>query len=101
VHVFPVLESSDDVEGFGMVAIEAAANGLPTVAFDVGGIADAVEDPVSGRLVPAQDYVKLTNAVSAYITNGRLAEFEEQCCQSARKRSWGEFNASIQVALLR
>ena len=37
VMVFPVLDLPGDVEGFGMVAVEAAAHGLPTVAFAVGG----------------------------------------------------------------
>src|SRR5690554_316714 len=33
VHVFPVRELPGDPEGFGMVAVEAAAHGLPTVAY--------------------------------------------------------------------
>ena len=55
VHVFPVRDIPGDPEGFGMVALEAAAHGLPTVAYATGGVTDAVADGVSGRLVPPGD----------------------------------------------
>lgn len=45
-------------ENFGMVAIEAAAHGLPTVAFATGGIVDAVKDGVSGYLVESNNYAR-------------------------------------------
>jgi phosphatidyl-myo-inositol dimannoside synthase len=51
VHVFPIQEVAGDIEGFGMVAIEAASYGTPTVAFKVGGVIDAVRDGVSGYLI--------------------------------------------------
>lgn len=56
VHVFPVRHIPDDPEGFGMVAIEAAAHGLPTVAFATGGVVDAVSLGISGNLAPSNDY---------------------------------------------
>lgn len=49
VHVFPALVP----QGFGVVALEAAIQGTPTVAYDVGGVRDAVSDGVTGSLVPA------------------------------------------------
>ena len=55
VHVFPIRELPDDPEGFGMVAVEAAAHGLASVAYACGGVVDAVADGVSGRLVAAGD----------------------------------------------
>ena len=39
-------------EPFGLVGLEAAALGVPAIAFDVGGIGQWLRDGVSGRLVP-------------------------------------------------
>src|SRR3546814_4756856 len=47
VHVFPVREIPGDPEGFGMVAMEAAAPGVPTVAYAVGGVPDRSEEQTS------------------------------------------------------
>lgn len=63
VHVFPIRHIPGNPEGFGMVAIEAAAHGLPTVAYATGGVVDAVKEGISGRLVPAGDVVAFTAAV--------------------------------------
>jgi len=63
VHVFPVRHIPDDPEGFGMVAIEAAAHGLPTVAFATGGVVDAVGNGLSGCLVQQNDYQQMAKDV--------------------------------------
>lgn len=63
VHVFPVQDRPGDNEGFGMVAIEAAAHGLQTVAFAAGGVPDAVRPQESGTLVDSDNFPAFTNAV--------------------------------------
>jgi len=60
--VLPALATPDDVEGFGIVLLEAAAAGMPVVATRVGGIPDAVEQGKSGFLVEAGDYDALSRA---------------------------------------
>ncbi len=52
--LFP-LPSGYDVEGFGIVFLEAAASGLPIVAARTGGVEDAVDEGRNAILVPAGD----------------------------------------------
>ncbi len=63
VHVFPVRHIPGDPEGFGMVAIEAAAHGLPTVAYATGGVPESVAEGLSGRLVAPGDAPGFAQAV--------------------------------------
>ena len=54
VFLLPTREipAEDEIEGFGIAYVEASASGVPCIAADVGGVADAVVDGVSGLLVP-------------------------------------------------
>lgn len=61
--VLPALWMKEDAEGFGIVMIEGAAAGQPSVATRVGGIPDAVEDQKSGILVDPGDYPSITRAI--------------------------------------
>lgn len=60
-------------EGFGNVAIEAAAMGVPTIAFDVVGVRDSVADGVSGRRVPFGDIEAVWTELEAMQCNRQLA----------------------------
>lgn len=93
LHIFPVMDLPGDVEGFGMVAVEAAAHGLPTVAFAVGGVPDAIAPGVSGLLVPPGDYQALARAV-VEILEGRHVEIDTDRCQGFASRfGWEHFGA--------
>jgi glycosyltransferase involved in cell wall biosynthesis len=59
-------------EGFGIVAIEAAAMELPVVATEVPGCVDAVQDSVTGTLVPPRDAAALTEAIRHYLLDPEL-----------------------------
>jgi glycosyltransferase involved in cell wall biosynthesis len=51
-------------EGFGSVVIEAAACEVPTIAYKIDGLVDAVIDGETGLLVPLADVSALANAMS-------------------------------------
>jgi len=59
-------------EGYGVVAREAMAYGRAVVATAVGGLIDAVEDGVTGRLVPAGDPNALHAAIGELLADEAL-----------------------------
>ncbi len=66
------------IEGFGLVYLEASAHGLPVVAHNVGGVAEAVQDGVTGLLVPPHRPAQLA------------AAFEQLIFDPALRRKLGE-----------
>lgn len=96
IHVFPVRHIPDDPEGFGMVAIEAAAHGLPTVAFATGGIVDAVHDNISGYLVEKGNYSELSKKILEIFQEPMASE---SIYKFASKFSWERFGQEIYSAL--
>jgi glycosyltransferase involved in cell wall biosynthesis len=56
-------------EGTPATAIEALAAEVPVVATAVGGVADVVEDGLSGLLVPSGDATALATSISALLSD--------------------------------
>jgi phosphatidylinositol alpha-1,6-mannosyltransferase len=54
-----------DIEGFGITYLEASAAGLPVVAGNTAGAVDAVQDGVTGTLVPPTDVAGVGRAVAS------------------------------------
>jgi phosphatidylinositol alpha-1,6-mannosyltransferase len=97
--VFPVLDMPGDVEGFGMVAIEAAAHGLPTVGFAVGGVPDAVSEGVTGWLVSSGDYPAMTACLINLLSQDSDREWTESCRAHACQFSWAMFEKRLMDAV--
>jgi glycosyltransferase involved in cell wall biosynthesis len=58
-----ILCNCSEREPFGRTIVEAAAAGVPTVAFADGGAADIIRDSVDGRLIAAGDEEGFTSAL--------------------------------------
>lgn len=67
VFAMPSRQGPRDVEGFGIVLVEAGACELPVVATRTGGIVDAVADGETGILVPQEDVTALADALIRYL----------------------------------
>lgn len=66
-------------EAFGLVLLEALAQGTPVVASRVGGIPEVIEDRRAGWLIPPEDASALAEAF--------LALWDDE----ATRRTWGEY----------
>jgi len=64
IFILPNITVENDVEGFGIVAIEAGSCGLPVIASNIQGIRDAVLDGRTGYLVAERDAESFINAIS-------------------------------------
>lgn len=61
-----------DVEGFGLVFLEAAAAGLPVVGSKNCGIDDAVQDGENGILVPTRDQSDFADAIITILSDADM-----------------------------
>ena len=58
-----------EMESFGLVALEAMACKVPSIATSVGGIPELIEDGVNGRLFPVGDIEGMAQAAIALLTD--------------------------------
>jgi glycosyltransferase involved in cell wall biosynthesis len=77
-------------EGWGLCVLEAAALGVPTVAYDVDGLRDAVRDGETGWLVRAGELIEdvTERAVKELTDPARRAAVAEACRSWAAQLSW-------------
>jgi phosphatidylinositol alpha-1,6-mannosyltransferase len=101
VVLLPALDMKDDVEGFGIVLLEAAAAGKPVVATRVGGIPDAIEDGKSGILIAPDDYEPLSRSVIGLLSNNkeRLAMGQYARERIKEKFCWAKIIGQYQAVL--
>ena len=97
--VFPVKDITGDVEGFGMVALEAAAHGLPTVAFDAGGVSDAVSDGVSGTIVEPGDFQRMIEVIAEYLADKPGYANASSCRTYAENYAWPRYGERLRDLL--
>jgi glycosyltransferase involved in cell wall biosynthesis len=89
-------------EGWGLCVLEAAALGVPTVAYDVEGLRDAVRDGETGWLV--KDGEQLADVVDQALKElgdpGRRQAVASACRRWAGQFDWGQSTARM-AALIR
>lgn len=79
-------------EGFGIVFVEAAACGVPQVAGDSGGAAEAVEDGVTGLVVKRPDDAgQVAAAIRRLLADPAL---RQRMGRAARQRATASFDYS-------
>jgi glycosyltransferase involved in cell wall biosynthesis len=92
-------------ETYGMVVIEALARGLPVVAADVGGVAEALGQGADGTrpglLVPPDDSAALAAALRAWLDQAELRDRLRRTALERREslHSWSATTSVVADAL--
>ena len=89
LFVMPAVQSGTDLEGFGIVFIEAAACGKPSVAGRVGGQAEAVRDGCTGLVVDGGNQEELVQALKRLLSDVELTgRLGRQARERAAELDW-------------
>jgi len=72
IFVMPNIPVHGDMEGFGIVNLEAASYGLPVVASNLEGITEAVQDDKNGFLVEPQNANKFIKIINNLLDDEQL-----------------------------
>jgi len=97
VYISPSEEVEGDVEGFGVALGEAGAHGIPVIAGNSGGVADAVVHGETGYLVDPLDINQICEALTQLLDNDGQ---RRRLGQNARVRVIDKFGIERQGARL-
>jgi glycosyltransferase involved in cell wall biosynthesis len=85
-------------DSFGLVLLEAWANGLANVAYRAGGIADVIRHGADGLLAPSGDVAALAEALGRLIADASL---RRRLGEAGRERVWRELCWPDKLELVR
>lgn len=89
VFVMPNLPVSGDMEGFGLVLLEASLCELPVVASGIEGIKDAIIHQKNGILVPSRDKKSFSIHISSFLNDQQMSD---QFGSNSRRFTLLEYN---------
>jgi len=90
--IMPNRKIDGDMEGFGIVALEAAVRGIPVVATGIEGITDAVIDGHNGYCVDDGDVSAMVEIIKSLVENPkRLSDFGKKAKEFTESR----FSSSV------
>jgi glycosyltransferase involved in cell wall biosynthesis len=95
IDVFALPSRSDS---FGLVLLEAWANGVPNLAFRAGGVADLIRHEGDGLLVRCGDVAGLAEALARLANDARL---RQRLGTAGQERTTNEFHWDSKLALVR
>jgi len=105
LFIMPNISVEKDMEGFGLVALEANSAGLPVIASKLEGIKDALKDGKNGFLVEPYDIQEFVNVITALLEDDRTREkmgrnarkytLENYSCEKIARKYYQEFKKVI------
>ncbi len=85
LFIMPNIKVAGDIEGFGIVLIEAAVRGLPAVASSIEGIQDAIVDGKNGFLVESGRAEEFISKINELKGSSNLKNISEEVAAYTKK----------------
>ncbi|MGB8222058.1 MAG: glycosyltransferase family 4 protein [Polyangiales bacterium] len=102
LFIMPNVVVPGDMEGFGIVMLEAGACGLPTLAADLEGIRDVIDEGVNGWFVPSEDANAFVARIEALLDDpDGLREASERTAEFVSSTFRWDHTAERYLAALR
>lgn len=76
------------IEGFGLVFLEAASQGLYSIASNVHAIPEVVQAGITGALLDPHDHSAIANSIMSHLSRPRDERAQAQIIAHARSFSW-------------
>ena len=89
IAVPSIRDDAGNVDGLPNFALEALASGTPVVATMAGGLAQAIRDGETGRLVPQRDAAALTAAIGDVLANPSSGHAMGERARASVERDFG------------
>jgi len=89
LFVMPNVPVKDDMEGFGIVLLEAGQCGTPAIAARLEGIQDVITEDVNGHLVAPQDPDAFVEAIEPYRGNPKALDAAAQRARQHTEATFG------------
>lgn len=100
IYAMPSIMFGQMTEGFGIVFLEAAAVGIPSIAGNVGGQAEAVLDGNTGLVIDGLDLSQVKAAIKRLALDSTLREqMGQEGIKWAKAHDWAVVSAQIQLAI--
>lgn len=75
-------------EGLPRVLVQAAAVGMPSIAFNIDGVSEIIKDNYNGFLVKVKDVKQLENRIEKYMNNKQLILLHGRNGREFIKNKW-------------
>lgn len=90
LFILPNRSDGNDIEGFGMVLVEAQSSGRPVIAGDSGGTSETMEIGVTGIIADCTDPKRIAEAVLSIKKGLEEGRFQPETCRQhvMEKLTW-------------
>ena len=90
IFVMPSIIYKKSVEGFGIVYIEAAQYGIPSIGGVDGGAADAINHKNSGLICDGNNLDEIYSSINGMLENNKYLEYGKFAKEHSKKFLWTE-----------